>query len=228
MGFEPTTPTLARLCSTPELRPHPAAAQVAAEGPHHTARPGLCKAASRLPLAAAARHRGAAMPLTPEELFQHLDAIGIAHRTYRHPPVFTVAEAAALRGTLPGGHCKSLFLKDKKAGLWLAVALEEQRVDLKMLAAVLGAPRFSFGNAQTLYETLGVRPGSVTPFALVNDASRRVTVVLDRAMLMRDPLNYHPLENDRTTAISPADLLRFIAACGHTPRLVDLAGPAPA
>jgi Ala-tRNA(Pro) deacylase len=162
------------------------------------------------------------LPLTPEELFLRLDAFGIAHRTYSHPPVYTVAEATALRGSLPGGHCKSLFLKDKKGGFWLAVMLEERRVDMKKLAARLGAPRFSFGGAADLYDCLGVRPGSVTPFALVNDGERRVTPVLDALMLEHDPLNYHPLINDRTTAVAPADLLRFIGACGHSPRIVDL------
>jgi Ala-tRNA(Pro) deacylase len=161
-------------------------------------------------------------PLTPNELFDRLDALGIAHNTYTHPPVFTVAEAVALRGQLPGGHCKCLFLKDKKGGLWLVVALEERRVDLKRLADALAAPRFSFGNPELLYEALGVRPGSVTPFALINDRDHRVTVVLDRAMLDRDPLNSPPLENDRTTAIAPADLLRFVKACGHEPRILDL------
>ena len=161
-------------------------------------------------------------PFTPDQLFARLDALGIPHHTYSHPPVFTVAEAVSLRGRVPGGHCKSLFLKDKKAGLWLVVALEERRIDLKRLADALGAPRFSFGNPALLEEVLGVRPGSVTPFALVNDAGRRVTVVLDRAMLDHDPLNYHPLENDRTTAIAPAGLLRFIADCGHRPCVVDL------
>jgi Ala-tRNA(Pro) deacylase len=163
-------------------------------------------------------------PLTPEQLLARLDALGIAHRTYSHPPVFTVAEATALRGSLPGGHCKSLFLKDKKGGFWLAVMLEDRRIDLKRLAVQLAAPRFSFGAAAELYKLLGVRPGSVTPFALVNDVGRRVAVVLDAAMLDDDPLNYHPLVNDRTTAVSPADLLRFIAACGHEPRILDLAG----
>jgi Ala-tRNA(Pro) deacylase len=161
--------------------------------------------------------------LTPDQLFARLDALGIAHRTYAHPPVFTVAEAAALRGSLPGGHCKSLFLKDRKAGLWLVVALEERRIDLKMLADRLGAPRFSFGSPELLYEVLGVTPGSVTPFALANDTGQRVAVVLDRDMLERNPLNYHPLVNDCTTAIAPGDLLRFIEACGHCPRIVDLA-----
>ena len=168
----------------------------------------------------------ASPPLIPDQLFARFDALGIAHRTFAHPPVFTVAEAASLRGTLPGGHCKSLFLKDKKGGLWLVVALEESRVDLKRLADALAAPRFSFGNAELLYAVLGVRPGSVTPFALLNDGDHRVTVVLDRGMLDHDPLNYHPLENDRTTAIAPADLLRFIAACGHVPRILDLDAPA--
>jgi len=162
-------------------------------------------------------------PLTPEQLFARLDALGIAHRTYSHPPVFTVAEATMLRGSLPGGHCKSLFLKDKKGGFWLAVMIEERRVDLKQLATRLEAPRFSFGGPADLLEVLGVRPGSVTPFALVNDVAHRVAPVLDAAMLDHDPLNYHPLSNDRTTAIAPADLLRFIAACGHVPRIVDLA-----
>ena len=167
-------------------------------------------------------------PLTPDQLFARLDALGIAHRTYAHPPVFTVAEAASLRGQLPGGHCKSLFLKDRRGGLWLLVAIEERPIDLKRLAASLGAPRFSFGPAELLYEVLGVRPGSVTPFALINDTTQLVAIVLDRAMLGHDPLNYHPLDNARTTAVAPADLLRFIACCGHRPRIVDLDGVAPA
>ena len=167
-------------------------------------------------------------PFTPDQLFARLEALRIAQRTYSHPPVFTVAEAAALRGQLPGGHCKSLFLKDKKAGLWLVVALEERRIDLKLLAETLGAPRFSFGSAELLYEVLGSKPGSVTPFALVNDTAHRVEIVLDQAMLGHDPLNYHPLDNTRTTAIAPADLLRFIAWCGHRPRIVDLDRVGPA
>jgi Ala-tRNA(Pro) deacylase len=162
--------------------------------------------------------------MTQGELFARFDALGIAHRTYSHPPVFTVAESAVLRGSLPGAHCKCLFFKDKKGGFWLAVMLEERRIDLKKLAARLTAPRFSFGGAADLHRLLGVRPGSVTPFALLNDLRRLVTPVLDAAMLEYDPLNYHPLVNDRTTAVSAADLLRLIDASGHLPRIVDLAG----
>jgi len=150
-----------------------------------------------------------ALPRDPPEAASCADAATARHarsavrpaRRARHrpphpcaPPVFTVAEAVALRGALPGGHTKNLFLKDKKGGLWLAVMLEERRTDLKLLADALGAPRFSFGNGELLAEMLGVRPGSVTPFALINDSAHHVAVVLDRAMLAIDPLNFHPLE----------------------------------
>jgi Ala-tRNA(Pro) deacylase len=162
------------------------------------------------------------MPLTPDELLALLHRLGIVEKTYRHPPVFTVAESVALRGTLPGGHCKSLFLVDKKGGEWLVVVLEDRRLDLKALAERLGAGRFSFGSPERLRRTLGVEPGSVTPFALANESARDVTVVLDQAMLRLDPLNYHPLVNTATTAIAPQDLLRFLEASGHRPRIEAL------
>jgi Ala-tRNA(Pro) deacylase len=163
------------------------------------------------------------MSATPDELFQRLDALGIRHVTHRHPPLHTVAESVMLRGTLPGGHCKSLFLKDRKGGSWLVVVLEERRLDLNALSARLDAPRFSFASPALMQEVLGVTPGSVTPFALINDSRQRVAVVLDEDMLKHDPLNYHPLVNTATTAVAPAGLLSFIAACGHQPRIVGLA-----
>jgi Ala-tRNA(Pro) deacylase len=162
------------------------------------------------------------MPATPEQLLLRLSELGIATTTHHHPPVFTVAEAQALRGQLPGGHCKSLFLRDRDGGFWLAVMQEERRLSVNALGRALGAPRVSFAPAQSLLELLGVIPGAVTPFGLINDTARRVTPVLDAAML-RDHtlLNFHPLVNHMTTAITPADLLRFITACGHAPRLVE-------
>lgn len=162
------------------------------------------------------------MPATPEDLFARFAALGIRATTHRHPPLHTVAESVQLRGALPGGHCKSLFLKDRKGGLWLVVVLEDRRLDLNRLADRLGAPRFSFGSPALLEETLGVKPGSVTPFALINDEAHRVAVVLDEEMLGFDPLNYHPLVNTATTAVSPADLLAFIADCGHRPRVLAM------
>jgi len=164
----------------------------------------------------------ASLPTSPDALFALFERLEIAATTYDHPPLRTVAESKELRGTLPGGHCKSLFLKDKKAQLWLLIALEDAPVELKRLHPVIGSARLSFANADLLWEVLGVRPGAVTPFSLVNDTAGRVQVVLQREMLEHRPLNYHPLVNDRTTAIQPEDLLRFIDATGHQPHIIDL------
>lgn len=165
-------------------------------------------------------------PARPDDLFAYFDALGIETATHEHAPVFTVDEAKQLRGQLPGAHCKSLYLRDKKGVEFLVVCLEDRRLDMKALAGVIGAGRLSFGSAERLRARLGVEPGSVTPFAALNDrgdgTGARVRVVLD-AEMMRAPLaNYHPLVNSRTTAIRPADLLRFLAATGHAAAVVDL------
>ena len=160
-------------------------------------------------------------------LYQLLGALNIAWKTYEHVPVFTVGEADAVHAQIPGGHTKNLFLKDKKGGLWLVVVRDRLRVDLNALAKQLGAPRFSFGSAELLIATLGIEPGSVTPFALMNDANHLVRPVLDEGMLAQDPLNFHPMRNDRTTAISPADLLGFVRACGHDVVIAALPEVAP-
>ncbi len=124
------------------------------------------------------------MPATPDQLFAALDALGISHSTVTHPPVFTVDEARALRGQLPGGHTKNLFLRDKKQALYLVVAEEHAKIELKGLHRLLGATgRFSFGSADLLREVWGVEPGSVTPFGAINDLEGRVTVILDVAMM---------------------------------------------
>ena len=159
--------------------------------------------------------------LDPQQLFARLDQLGITHRTVEHPPVFTVEEAKALRGNLPGHHIKNLFLRNKKEEMWLVVALEDRAIDLKRLGEVLGAGRLSFGSADRLKRYLGVEPGSVTPLSLVNDAARAVQLVLDRGVADGGPVNAHPLVNTMTTALAPADLLRFFAATGHTPRWLD-------
>ena len=159
--------------------------------------------------------------LDPQQLFARLDQLGIAHRTVEHPPVFTVEEAKALRGNLPGHHIKNLFLRNKKQEMWLVVALEDRAIDLKRLGEVLGAGRLSFGSADRLKRTLGVEPGSVTPLSLANDESRVVRLVLDRGVAEGGPVNAHPLVNTMTTALAPADLLRFFEATGHTPHWLD-------
>jgi Ala-tRNA(Pro) deacylase len=159
-------------------------------------------------------------PATEADLFAHLDALGIAHVTHRHRPIFTVDEGADLKAALPGGHSKNLFLKDKKGGLALLSALGETRIDLNAFSKAIGAPRYSFGSAELLLEVLGVTPGSVTAFALLNDPAARVTFYLDAALLAHDPVNFHPLRNDATTAIAPGDLLRFVRSTGREARIV--------
>jgi Ala-tRNA(Pro) deacylase len=167
------------------------------------------------------------MPATPDDLFAFLDRLGIAHPTVSHPPLFTVEQSQALRGQIPGGHTKNLFLKDKKDALFLVVAQEDAKIDLKGLHRLLGASgRFSFGSADLMREVLGVEPGAVTPFGILNDIDGRVTVVLDTAMMQHETLNYHPLVNTRTTSIARADLIKFLEATGHPPRIVSVAdGP---
>jgi len=167
------------------------------------------------------------MPATPADLFAFLDRLEIPYSTVSHPPLFTVEQSRALRGTIPGGHTKNLFLRDKRGAYYLVVASEDAAIDMKSLHRQLGAKgRFSFGSADALRELLGVEPGSVTPFAAINDDAGKVVVVLDAAMLTHELLNYHPLVNTMTTSISRAGLMTFLRACGHEPRL-ETASAAP-
>ena len=152
-----------------------------------------------------------------------LAELGISVDIHRHPPLHTVAQSQALRGTLPGGHIKNLFLRDKKRNKWLVTVPEDAEIDLKALRHVLGASgNLSFGSADMLVECLGVEPGSVTPFAVMNDIDGAVAMVLARDVLDHDPINAHPLHNEATAAIAGADLLRFLEACGHAPAIIDL------
>ena len=165
------------------------------------------------------------MSATPDDLFAFLDRLSIAHATVNHPALFTVEQSRALRGQIPGGHTKNLFLRDKKGTLFLVVALEDAAIDLKSLHRRLGASgRFSFGSADLMRTHLGVEPGAVTPFAAMNDVERKVTVVLDAAMMTHPVLNYHPLVNTRTTTIRREDLVRFLEATGHPPRIEAVSG----
>ena len=167
------------------------------------------------------------MPNTPDQFFAFLDSLGIAHTTVKHPPLFTVEQSRALRGQIPGGHTKNLFLRDKKHQLFLVVALEDAEIDLKGLHRQLGATgRFSFGSSDLLREVWGVEPGAVTPFGAINDMQSRVTVVLDAAMMEHDTLNYHPLVNTMTTSIQRGDLVKFLEATGHVPRIERVSGRA--
>jgi Ala-tRNA(Pro) deacylase len=163
---------------------------------------------------------------TPADLFVLFETLAIEARTYDHAPVFTVAESRAIKNEIPGGHSKNLFLKDKKGRIFLVVAHAETRIDLKRLHETLGAAgRLSFGSAALLRDVLGVEPGSVTPFGVMNDRERRVSVVLDDKLMRHEPVNFHPLVNAATTGLSRADLLKFLKATGHEPRIMCLPEP---
>ncbi|MGI9412537.1 MAG: prolyl-tRNA synthetase associated domain-containing protein [Hyphomicrobiales bacterium] len=160
------------------------------------------------------------MPACPEDLFARLDELGIETTTHEHPPLYTVAQRPRLLGEIPGGHSKNLFMKDKKGRVVLASLQEDTDVDLKSFGQKVGIGRVSFGKPDLLMELLGVEPGGVTPFGLINDVEHRVAVVLEERLMAHDVLNFHPLTNAATTSIRPDDLLRFIRACGHEPKIM--------
>jgi Ala-tRNA(Pro) deacylase len=168
------------------------------------------------------------MPASRQDLFDRLAGLGIATHTIEHDPLFTVAESSAIERELPGAHTKNLFLKDEDGELFLVVARSATRVDLKALARTLRCGRLSFGKPELLLEVLGVSPGSVTAFAVINDERQRVRLIVDAELLKHDSVNCHPLKNTATTNIARDDLLRFIRSCGHEPCIVVLASPSVA
>ena len=162
----------------------------------------------------------------PPDLFALLTRLGIATETSEHAPVFTVAESRSIKAAIPGGHSKNLFLKDRKDRLFLVVARDETRIDLKRLHETIGAAgRLSFGSADLLRATLGIEPGSVTPFALINDREGQVTVILDADLMAFERVNFHPLVKSKTTTIGREDLVAFLRATGHEPRVLSLPAP---
>ena len=163
------------------------------------------------------------MTISRQELFEFLDAHDIAHKTYAHDPIFTVADGADIKAGMPGGHTKNLFLKDKAGQFFLICALGHTAIKINKLHPVLGCKRLSFGKAEPLLELLGMTQGSVTLFSILNDTENAVTLILDAALLNHDIVNFHPLLNDATTAISSTDMIKFAKAAGHDPVTVDFA-----
>jgi Ala-tRNA(Pro) deacylase len=164
----------------------------------------------------------AALPTSPQQLVDYLNSLDIGHHVVKHPPLFTVEDSKTLRGELPGHHIKNLFLRDKRESMFLVVAQEDRRVDLKALAEAIGASKLSFGSAERLMKKLGVLPGAVTPFAVINDKEHQVKVFIDRAVMSGGRIHCHPLVNDMTVALDCDDLLRFLRATGHEPKLIDI------
>lgn len=161
------------------------------------------------------------LPTTPAALLARLDALGVTYTLYEHKPVFTVTEAETIDASIPGLHCRNLFLRDKKKQNWLVVLPNDREVDMKSLPDLIGSSRLSFGSADRLWEHLGVRPGSVCPFSVVNDTDNAVKIILDRKMTEAEIVNYHPLINTMTVSMKPEGLLTFLIDTGHTPKIVD-------
>ena len=162
------------------------------------------------------------LPTTPEDLFKVLKELEISYDLHHHDAVFTVEESQKVDADIPGTHCRNLYLRDKKKKNFLVVAANQTEVDLKNLSQTLECGRFSFGSADRLFQYLGIRPGSVCPFTVINDTDHHVQVVLDAYMMDQDIVNYHPLDNTMTISITPADLLKFLAHTGHEPIIVEL------
>lgn len=161
------------------------------------------------------------LPTAPEALLARLDALGIAYRLYHHQAVFTVAESLEIERDMPGRHCRNLFVRDKKESMFLISAAIETEIDLKAMEPALGCKRLSFGSAERLWTHLGVRPGSVCPYAIINDRNKVVQPVLDASFMQDDLVNFHPLVNTMTIGVAPLDLLRFIRSTGHEPIVID-------
>ncbi|MEP0942025.1 MAG: prolyl-tRNA synthetase associated domain-containing protein [Rhizobiaceae bacterium] len=163
-------------------------------------------------------------PVGREALLAYLQAAGVETKTIDHPPLFTVNDSQNLRGEIEGGHTKNLFLKDKKGNYFLLTAQEDSQVNLKTLHKLLGgSSRFSFGSAEKMEEMLGVSPGAVTAFGIINDREAALTFAIDQRLLEHEKINCHPLVNTATTTLASTDLIDFAKACGHEPIIVDLA-----
>ena len=160
-------------------------------------------------------------PATPAELFAFLDAIGADHATTEHQAVFRVGDGEEIKQAIPGAHTKNLFLKDAKDQLWLISARDRTVIDLKRLHPVIGSARLSFGSPALMEAVLGVTPGSVTAFGLINDTGHRVRFVLDRKLAEAERVNFHPLTSTATTGVSQAGFRSFLAAVGVAPLIVD-------
>lgn len=167
------------------------------------------------------------LPTTSESLLKTLETLDIAYKNHHHAPIFTVEEGLHLKAEIPGLHCRNLFLRDKKKKMFLITAANETEIDLKKLENLLDSARLSFGSPERLWTHLGIRPGSVNPFCVINDTEHQVSVIIDQVMMEADAVNVHPMDNAMTVSIAPKDLMRFFAHTGHDAKIVDLTDAAP-
>jgi len=168
------------------------------------------------------------LPTSPQDLLAKLDSLGIKYNLHHHKAVFTVAESEDVDAAIPGTHCRNLFLRDHKKNNFLVCLQNATEVSIKKLPPLIGSSnKLSFGSPDRLWEYLGVKPGSVCPYSIVNDTGNQVKICLDASMMDADILNFHPLMNTMTIGVKPTDLARFIESCGHTAHIVDFGAAAP-
>ena len=161
-------------------------------------------------------------PKTSKQLLDTLTKIGIRYDTQHHLPMYTVVQSKELRGApKPGAYTKNLFLRNKKGSMWLLTCCEDSDLDLHTVSTQLQAGRLSFGSIERLKQFLGVTPGSVSPFALINDSTLSVSFVMEKKLLQSKNIHLHPLDNTQTTTISTKDFLRFLAYIQHTPTYIE-------
>lgn len=170
---------------------------------------------------------GSDLPIPPSVLLERFAKMDVSVSLHQHPPIFTVAEGKDLEHTIPGTHTRNLFLKDHKGNMFLVTLCCDTQVDLKKLSALLGVGRFSFGSADRLWNFLGVRPGSVCPFAILNDHDGHVRLLLEKKMMEQSIINFHPLINTMTIGLTPSQLLAFLEKHRKTAQIIDLAPAMP-
>ena len=174
----------------------------------------------------ASSHYQETLPVSSDSLLNQLQAEAFTFQRFDHVPLRTVQDSKQVRqGFLTaqngGGHIKNLYLRDKKKQNYLVVLQEDRDIDLKVLAEKIGAGRLSFGSTDRLFEHLGVRPGAVTPLAMITGARKNVSLFLDRVLIDTTLIYMHPLVNDRTIGMHPAALERYLAQIEADYRWID-------
>ena len=160
---------------------------------------------------------------TEQDLYDYLNEIGVHHETVGHKPCFSVAESEEVDKQIDAVATRNMFLYDKKKNYWLVTLEARQPVCLKKLRHVIGAnQRLSFGKEEVLWQMLGVKPGSVTPFALINQVEEKtLKFVLDKNLIEAEKVAFHPLRNDKTTVVTALDFKEFVASSGVEMQVVD-------